>query len=312
MKVLIIGINGFVGEYLSELLISKGETVVGTVFNANMDTFREVEVFTMDVCNKTMVNQVIKQVQPDCIYNLSGQSSVALSWKEPAKTIEVNVIGTINLLDAIREYSPNAKLLLVGSSDQYGLIEAGDLPINEERYQRPQNPYATSKKSQEEIGLQYAKAYGLNIIIARAFNHIGPRQNRGFVVSDFTSRVASIAKGLANPTIEVGELAVLRDFTDVRDVVKAYQMIMTSGRVGEVYNVGSGKAVEVSYILDEIIRISGQKVTVRQTEEKIRPIENRVVICDNRKIVNELGWNPQIPLEQSLKETYEYWLNCNE
>ena len=232
MKALITGIDGFVGNHLSNYLLKEGYEVYGT---SVIDGFKKenINICHMNVLDKEEIRNVINKIKPDQIYHLAGQSAVGLSWKNPVLTVDINISGTLNLLDIIRELKLNVSILIIGSSDQYGIIKPEECPVNEEHTQKPQSPYGISKKTQEELALLYSKAYDMNIIAVRPFNHIGTGQNLNFVVPDFASRIADIENG-AEPILKVGNLETYRDFTDVKDIVRGYAMLLNKGRKGEV------------------------------------------------------------------------------
>ena len=235
MKALITGINGFVGHYLTEVLLQDGIEVYGTILQGEVYDGLCQNILEMNLSNKEDVEYVISVVKPDYIYHLAGQSSVGLSWSKPELTVMTNVIGTIHLLDAVKIHAPLSRVLIVGSSDQYGIVKPEDCPIKESMHLSPQSPYATSKRTQEEIASQYIKAHELDIVMVRAFNHSGPGQRKGFVIADFASQIAEIEKGVIPPVIKVGNLEAERDFTDVRDIVQAYKKIIAFGKKGEIY-----------------------------------------------------------------------------
>lgn len=307
MKALITGVNGFVGNYLSKYLIEKGYDVCGTVIEDNVK-MENVEIYKMNLLNKEEVNEIIKSVNPDYIFHLAGQSAVGLSWKEPTLTMNVNVNGTINLLDAVRENRVDTKVLIIGSSDQYGIIKAEDCPISEEKLLNPTSPYAISKMAQEQIAKLYVNSYNMNLIMVRAFNHIGPMQSKNFVVSDFASKIAEIEKG-SDPVIRVGNLEAYRDFTDVRDIVRGYVMLMESGKIGEIYNIGSGNAIKVQEILDTLLSLSNTKIKVEIDQERFRPSDVPIIQCDNSKIKTQVEWEPEYDIKDTLKDTLDYWRN---
>ena len=239
--------------------------------------------------------------------HLAAQSSVAYSWKNPTLTIDVNIKGCVNLLDAVRQLDKKPRVLLIGSGEEYGHIKEGECPIVEDNTVRPGNIYAATKACQNMLGKIYSDAYGLDIMMVRAFNHIGPNQTPMFVVADFCKQVADIEKGRQEPVIYVGNLSAKRDFTDVRDVVKAYALLVEHGRRGETYNVGTGHAIAISQILDEIVAMSDTAIEVKVDENKLRPVDVPIIEPDIDKIKSEVGWQPVISLEQTLKETLEHW-----
>ena len=313
MKALITGINGFVGEYLSDFLISNQIDVYGTVLSeeASIENISDNKIFKMDLLDKNEVNKIIAEIKPDYIFHLAGQSSVALSWKKPDLTINVNVIGTINLLEAVKLYSNKSRVLIIGSSDQYGIVNPEQCPISENTPMNPQSPYATSKKTQEEIAIQYFKALKIDTIIVRAFNHIGPKQNKGFVIADFASQIAEIEKEKKAAIIKVGNLDAKRDFTDVRDVVRAYYLVMTNGKPGEIYNVGSGITYKIKEILDKLLSLAKVSIYIEKDNDKMRPSDVPLIQCDNSKISTECGWTLQYPIDQTLIDTLNYWRRCS-
>ena len=221
MRALITGMSGFVGQYLQTELKSQGYIVAGTCLpndiHSNNDTY-----YCMNVLKQDEIENVLKDFQPDEIYHLAGQSSVALSWDKPQLTLDINVNGTINLLNAVREIVPKCKILVVGSSDEYGVVKSEDCPVNESHTLNPASPYGISKMTQEKMAQIFAKAYNLNIVMVRPFNHVGAGQARGFVVSDFAARIAALEKSTGDVAIRVGNLHSYRDFTAVEDVVRAY------------------------------------------------------------------------------------------
>ena len=307
-KALITGMSGFVGHYLKEALGLKGYLVYGTCLSG--EKYEQLpQYYAMNLLNKEQVVNVLSECQPDEIYHLAGQSSVALSWSKPTLTMDINVNGTINLLEAIKEFCPNTKVLIVGSSDEYGPVKKEDCPVNEEHPLNPVSPYGVSKMTQEKIAQIYAKAYGLNVVMVRPFNHIGAMQAKGFVVSDFASKVAAIEKGKIEPVLKVGNLHSYRDFTDVEDVVEAYIQILDKGISGEVYNVGSGKAIEIQEILNTLVSMSNAKIKVEVDDGLYRPVDVPLVVCDNIKLKQVTGWELKKELKNTLLETLNYWRN---
>ncbi|WP_394884862.1 GDP-mannose 4,6-dehydratase [Clostridium butyricum] len=307
MKALITGINGFVGKYLSKYLIEKGYEVSGTVIEETIQ-MDDIKIYKMNLLDKEEVAETIRKIKPDQVYHLAGQSAVGLSWNNPTLTIDINVNGTINLLDSIREENLDAKVLIIGSSDQYGTIKPENCPINEEHELNPSSPYAISKVAQENVAKLYVKAYGMKIIMVRAFNHIGPMQSKNFVVSDFASRIVDIEFGKQS-IMKVGNLEAYRDFTDVRDIVRGYNMLMERAHIGEIYNIGSGKAIKIQDVLDTLISLSKKYIEVEIDKDKLRPSDVPIVECDNSKIKSHIGWQPELDIRETLKDTLDYWRN---
>lgn len=305
MRALITGIDGFVGGYLVEHLKQKGCQVYGTTILEEY-VLSDVEIFPMDLLNKKQVDNVIKHIKPDQIYHLAGQSAVGASWDNPTLTMSINVNGTLNLLDAVRVYSKESKVLIVGSSDEYGPVKPEDCPIKEEQPLNPVSPYGISKVTQEQIAKLYSMVYDMQIIMVRPFNHIGPKQGLNFVVSDFASKIAEIEKG-AQPIIKVGNLEAYRDFTDVRDIVNGYYLLMEKGHVGEIYNIGSNKPIKIRDILDQLINLSTHNIEIILDETRFRPADVPLVQCDNSKIKNHTGWDMVNNIQQTLEDTLNYW-----
>ena len=309
MKALIIGGGGFVGRYLAEHLLQDcgWETIVTKLPKETVEV-EGCEAYNLDILDKDAVEALLVRHKPDAILHLAAQSSVAYSWKNPQLTADINIHGCLNVLDAVRDipdYSP--KILLIGSGEEYGHILPEETPIKENNCSRPGNIYAATKACQNMLGKIYADAYGLDVMMVRAFNHVGPRQLPQFVVSDFCKQVAEIMAGKREPVMRVGNLTAARDFTDVRDVVRAYSLLIEHGKSGEVYNVGSGRAIVIQEILDRIIAHSGKEITVEVDPAKLRPVEVPVIRADISKLQADTGWQPEIPLEQTIAETLEYW-----
>lgn len=306
-KGLVIGAAGFVGNYLINEMCANGMEVYATKLpQENLDNSK-AKIYDLDIMDKDAIVALLFEVRPDCIFHLAAQSSVGLAWKNPGLTIDVNVKGSINLMDAVRELFYKPRVLLIGSGEEYGHIRPEETPIRETNLLRPGNIYAATKACQNMIGNIYSKAYDMELMMVRAFNHIGPGQAPMFVVSDFCKQVAEIEKGIKEPVMKVGNLAARRDFTDVRDVVKAYVALIEKGQAGETYNVGSGNAREIRAVLDLIISMSHVSINVEIDPNKIRPVDVPIIEADIRKINELTGWKPQIELEQTIRETLDYW-----
>lgn len=300
MKALITGSQGFVGGYLRRELEDNGNEVIG------LDICPGEQTVQADLLDVDCLRQLVRELQPDAVFHLAGQADVGRSWKIPQKTVEVNVIGTLNLLEAVRAYRKDVRILLVGSSDQYGdLGEAGQY-VSETLTVNPQTPYAVSKQAQEELARVYVRAYGLHICMTRSFNHGGAGQREGFLIPDFASGVARVEKGLAK-CLKVGDLTSRRDFTHVKDVVRAYRMIAEKGVPGEIYNVGSGKVHSAQEILDRLIAMAEGPIPVEQDPDKMRPSDTPVICCDRSKLTVHTGWEPEISLGMILRDALEEW-----
>ena len=306
-KALIIGAAGFVGGYLIEKLISDHFEVYATKLPHEQVTFNQVKLYDINIMDKDAIVALLFEVRPDYIFHLAAQSSVGLAWKDPGLTVDVNIKGSLNVMDALRELFYKPRVLMIGSGEEYGHVYPNEIPIAERNLLRPGNIYAATKACQNMIGSIYSKAYDLELVMVRAFNHIGPGQAPMFVVSDFCKQVAEIEKGLRKPVMKVGNLAAKRDFTDVRDVVKAYVMLVQMGKAGETYNVGRGDAREIREILDMIVSMSKTEIKVEIDPNKIRPVDVPIIEADITKLNQLTGWTPLIPLEQTVQETLDYW-----
>lgn len=315
-KVLITGISGFAGSHLAEYLVSqKKYTVSGTyLLDSSLEHLsplkNKITLLKTDLTDAIKVSQLIKITKPDLIFHLAALTSPANSFNRPAETIINNVTAQINLLEAIKNYELfNTRILIVSSADIYGKVAEKDLPIDEETKLNPANPYSVSKITQDFLGLQYFLSYNLKIIRVRPFNHIGPRQSPGFAVSAFAKKIAEIEKGKMKNTLSVGNLDAKRDFTDVRDMIQAYTLILEKGKIGDVYNIGSGVAYKMSDILKKLLSFSKIKIKTEVDETLLRPSDEPILLCDNHKIRETTGWSPKISLDQTLKDTLDYWRN---
>lgn len=308
MKAMIIG-GGFVGHHLAKHLTESchWETVL-TKLPQETISIPGCEAYNLDILDQDAIQALLVRYRPDVIFHLAAQSSVAYSWKNPQMTVDVNIRGSLNVLDAIRAiegYTP--RVLLIGSGEEYGVLPQGTSLVDETIPVHPGNPYAITKATQNLFGTLYAKAYGMQTVMIRAFNHVGPGQAQQFVVSDFCKQAAEISAGVRAPEIFVGNLSAARDFTDVRDVVRAYALLAEHGRAGETYNVGSGTAVVIRDLLDQIIRQSGMEIRVTVDPKKLRSVEVPVIRADITKLARDTSWKPEIALEQTIEETLAYW-----
>lgn len=307
-KAFIIGGAGFVGHYLIDH-IQKNCTwsVAVTKMPGQTMEKKDIDIYDLDIMNQQSISELLKEVRPDYIFHLAAQSSVGLSWKNPGLTVDVNVRGCLNVLDAIRELDYKPRILLIGSGEEYGHVREDEVPIGEENVLRPGNIYAATKACQTMLGQIYARAYGMNIMMVRAFNHVGPEQAPIFVVSDFCKQVAEIEKGMREPVMKVGNLNARRDFSDVRDVMRSYVLLIEKGNPGEIYNVGSGKAISIQAVLDMILGLSDKDIRIEVDPARLRPVDVPIIEADIRKLVECTGWKAEIPLGQTIRETLDYW-----
>lgn len=302
MRALITGSQGFVGGYLRQELEKNGYEVTG------LDLQPGEKALRADLLDLEQTTDAVRQASPDVIFHLAGQANVAQSWKIPQKTVEINVIGTLNLLDAVRAYRKDVCIVLVGSSDQYGNLGDSGQRVSETLEMKPQTPYAVSKYAQEEMAKAYVRAYEMNVYMTRSFNHGGAGQREGFLIPDFAAGIVRVEKGMAK-SLKVGNLSARRDFTHVRDVVRAYRLIAEKGRSGEVYNVGSGTAYSAQEILERLRVMANCPIPVEQDPAKMRPSDTPVICCDHSKLTADTGWMPEIPLETILSDTLQEWRN---
>lgn len=313
MKALIIGGGGFVGGYLKDYLISQEIDVYITKLpSQQINNSNKAFTFNLDILDFNQISNLLKEINPDYIFHLAAQSSVSVSWVKPALTADVNIKGCINLLEAVRSLNINPRILIIGSAEEYGkpnINKNRGSIISETSAINPCNIYAATKACQNMIGTIYSNAYNMNLIMVRAFNHFGPKQEPTFVVADFCKQVAEIEKNLKEPVIKVGNLKAKRDFTDVRDVVKAYFALIKSGIKGETYNVGSGKAVGIDEILDIILSMSTAQIKISVDKNKFRPIDVPIIKADISKIVNHTKWSPSLDIKTTIEDTLNYFRN---
>lgn len=307
-RALIIGAAGFVGSYLIDHIQKHCVwSIVVTKMPQETMACPGVDICDLDILAPEAIERLLEEQRPDYIFHLAAQSSVAVSWKNPGLTVDVNVKGSLNVLDAVRKLDYKPRVLLIGSGEEYGHVRENEVPVQEDNVLRPGNIYAATKACQNMIGAIYAQAYGMDVMMVRAFNHVGPNQSPIFVVADFCKQTAEIEAGLKEPVIKVGNLSARRDFSDVRDVVRAYVELMEKGKAGETYNVGSGNAVEIRKILDMILSRSKKEIRVEVEPSRMRPVDVPVIEADISKLKACTGWKQKITLEETIQDTLEYW-----
>lgn len=302
MKVLVTGAGGFVGEYLVKLLKAHNHDIVAIGIN-NGTFLKELSIPThvVNILDYPVLRETMQNVVPDAVIHLAAVSNVPISWNKPGLTIDVNIHGTVNVLQALYEVNPKAKFLNIGSSDEYGLTAKCGKPLTEDMPCQPQNPYSISKYCTEQMVLQLGKKYGMNVISTRSFNHFGPGQAKGFVVSDFASQIKAIEAGEQEPVIRVGDLSAARDFTFVSDVVEAYVSLIEKDVESGVYNVCSGKAMTVQEILDMMLHLSSKEIKVEIDEGKFRSSEVPFFVGCADKLSNATGWKVSTDIVDGLK-----------
>ena len=320
MRLLITGFTGFVSQHFLELLnkLEPGSAVLGIDKNIPDSNFSNYSNLTIsfeniDLLNRSATDKILDSFQPEYILHLASVSSVAQSWQTPLDSFVNNTNIFLNLVEQIRINKSKCRILSVGSSEEFGEVTEKELPLTEEHPLKPVSPYAVARVSQEMLSKIYADGFSLDIVMTRSFNHIGPGQRDVFVISSFAKQLVQLAKNNSGAnTITTGNLSVIRDFVDVRDVVRAYYLLFKKGRSGEVYNICSGKGIVLKDIISTMSELLGIKVDTIVNPQLIRPNENKKVIGSYQKIKDELGWQPEIEIEKSLADIIQYWQSKTE
>jgi GDP-4-dehydro-6-deoxy-D-mannose reductase len=314
MKVLITGITGMVGSHLAELLVRRaGCEVHGTLrWRSNRENIAAFEnhlhMHECELKDPHAVLRLLKEIRPQRIYHLASQSNVASSWNSPGETLINNISAELNLFEAVRQLDLlDTRIHVAGSSEEYGLVHEHELPVKETNPLRPVSPYAVSKVTQDMLAYQYSQSYGLHVVRTRAFNHTGPRRGDVFVTSNFARQIVEIETRKTEPVLHVGNLQAKRDFTDIRDVVKAYVLALERCEPGSVYNIGSGTAWSIKEVLDLFLGMSKLIIQVKEDPARMRPSDVPALICDSSRFVKKTGWRPRIPFEKTLFDLLEYW-----
>jgi GDP-4-dehydro-6-deoxy-D-mannose reductase len=313
MRVLITGFTGFVGSHLADYLVSRGDVEVFGTHRwrsrmDNVDHLRErVRFVECDLRDPVAVRRVLREVRPERIFHLAAQSYVPTSWLTPGETLGGNVLGQVNLFEAMRDLDLPARVHIAGSSEEYGLVLPHEIPIREDSPLRPLSPYGVSKVAQDLLAYQYWQSYRLHVVRTRGFNHTGPRRGEVFVTSGFARQIAEIEKGRREPVVSVGNLDSVRDFTDVRDMVRAYWLALERGVPGEVYNICTGRGYTARQVLDLLLDLSHVKVRVQEDPARMRPSDVTLLVGDCSKFRSTTGWQPTIPFEVTLKDLLEHW-----
>jgi GDP-4-dehydro-6-deoxy-D-mannose reductase len=339
VRVLLTGVTGFAGSHLAEFIAAHHPDVAlyGTYrWRSRLDNLddlaakRALEIhegalpsgaslrdasragrltlLECDLADPFAIARVVAAVQPDRVFHLAAQSFVAVSFTEPGVTLVTNVLGELHLLEALRSHAPQARVLIAGSSEEYGAVRPEELPVRETNELRPLSPYAVSKVAQDRLAWQYHKSYGLHVVITRAFNHTGPRRGDVFAESSFARQIAEIERGRRDGVVRVGDLTAKRDWHDVRDTVRAYWEALEHGEPGGVYNVGSGSTCAVRDVLDALLALAdGIRVRVEEDPARLRPSDVPILCADASKLRERTGWAPAIPLERSLGDLLDWW-----
>jgi GDP-4-dehydro-6-deoxy-D-mannose reductase len=313
MKVLITGITGFAGSHLVDYLLTlPGVEVMGILRwrsrTENIEHFQDkVRLVECDLRDASSVRDVIGDLRPDRIFHLAAQSFVPTSWTAPTESLVTNIIGQLNIFEAVKKLHIMPRIQLACSSEEYGMVYENELPIRETNPLRPLSPYAVSKVGQDMLGYQYFMSYKIPVIRTRGFNHEGPRRGPVFVCSDFAKQIADIEKGRRAPVLKVGNLDARRDFTDVRDVVRAYWLSLEKGEPGEVYNICSGRCWTIREMLDMLLAMTKTKIKIEADPARMRPSDVPVLLGDASRFRSATGWEPTIPFDQTLRDLLEYW-----
>ena len=314
MRVLITGITGFAGSHLADYLLAEHPDVeVFGIYRwrSRMENVRHLEgkvrMIEGDLRDFSSVHSSLAEARPDAIFHLAAQSYVPTSWRAPVETLTTNLTGQTNIFEAVRDLDLDPTIQIACSSEEYGLVLPDEVPILETNPLRPLSPYAVSKVGQDLLAYQYNQSYGMKTIRTRGFNHTGPRRGEVFVTSNFAKQIASIEAGLREPVIRVGNLEAIRDFTDVRDTVRAYWLAVKKGKPGEVYNVCTGIGITIQELLDKLLALSTAKVEIAVDPDRLRPSDVEILVGDYSKLKADTGWEPRIPFDKTLEDTLEYW-----
>lgn len=311
-KALITGIAGFVGSHMAELLLEKGFEVYGLCRpRSKMDHIESIKtklhLEDADLLDSHSMYTTINKIKPDYIFHLAAQSFVPTSWGSPSVTLEVNIVGSANVFEAVRQAGIDPVIQIACSSEEYGLVHSDEVPIKETNPLRPLSPYAVSKLAMDYLGYQYFESYKTRIIRTRGFNHTGPRRGDTFAESTFAKQIALIEKGKQEPVIYVGNLDAERDYTDVRDMVRAYLLAVEKCDAGDVYNIATGKAIKIKAVLDLLLSMSKVKVEIKEDPKRMRPSDVPILIGDASKFMEKTGWKPEIAFEKTAEDLLNYW-----
>ena len=312
-RVLVTGVTGFAGSHLVDYMLTRNDCEIFGIQRwrsrtENIEHFTgKITLLECDLRDATSTFDTIAKVKPDWIFHLAAQSFVPTSWIAPTESLTTNVLAQVNIFEAVRRLGLKCRIQLACSSEEYGMVLPDEVPIKETNPLRPLSPYAVSKVAQDMLGYQYWMSWKVDSVRTRGFNHEGPRRGPVFVASDFAKQIADIERGKKAPVLSVGNLEAKRDFTDVRDMVKAYWLALEKCAPGEVYNICRGKCWSIRETLDLLLGMTKAKIEVKQDPARLRPSDVQILLGDNSKFVAATGWQPTIPFEQTLADMLDYW-----
>ena len=312
-RVLVTGVTGFAGSHLVDYMLTRNDCEIFGIQRwrsplENVEHFKEkITLVECDLRDASSTRDTLERMRPDWIFHLAAQSFVPTSWSAPTESLTTNVLGELNIFEAVRRIGLQCRIQIACSSEEYGMVYADELPIKETNPLRPLSPYAVSKVAQDLLAYQYWMSWKVDSVRTRGFNHEGPRRGPVFVASDFAKQIADIEKGLKPPVLHVGNLEARRDFTDVRDMVRGYWLALEKCEPGEVYNLCSGKAYSIQQVLDLLLGMTKTRIEVRQDRMRLRPSDVPVLLGDRTKFTRATGWEPVIPFEQTLQDMLDFW-----
>ena len=312
-RVLVTGVTGFAGSHLVDYMLSRGDCEIFGIQRwrsptDNIQHFMDrITLVECDLRDASSARDTLEAVRPQWIFHLAAQSFVPTSWSAPTESLSTNILGQINIFEAVRRLKLDCRIQLACSSEEYGMVFPDEVPIRETNPLRPLSPYAVSKVAQDMLGYQYWMSWKVDSVRTRGFNHEGPRRGPVFVASDFAKQIADVEKGRKPPVLHVGNLEAKRDFSDVRDMVRAYWLALEKCQPGEVYNICTGRAWSIREVLDCLLSMTKSKIEVRQDPTRLRPSDVPILLGDNSKFVEATGWQPTIPFEQTLRDMLDYW-----
>ena len=312
-RVLVTGVTGFAGSHLVDYLLTRDDCEIYGILRWRSRTeniehvMDRIKLLECDLRDASSTRDTLERVRPDFIFHLAAQSFVPTSWIAPTESLTTNILGQVNIFEAVRRLGLKTRIQLACSSEEYGMVNPDEVPIRETNPLRPLSPYAVSKVAQDLLGYQYWMSWKVDSVRTRGFNHEGPRRGPVFVASDFAKQIADIEKGRRPPVVHVGNLEAKRDFTDVRDMVQAYWLSLEKCEPGEVYNICSGQAWSIREVLDHLLSLSKADIEVRQDSTRLRPSDVPILVGDHSKFTKATGWQPKIPFEKTLSDMLEFW-----